>query len=167
VNVIRICSCTWCICWWPSNCFHRGSWQLDWSLTSLRKCYSLHHKLEERYSVSISQRGSRNCIRRPLIFHIKQRRWATRTTLKTGDEIRCCRDVNRCCSSYDTRRGTHGNILTLCKRCTRWNDISCCGVLIFRCCFTCWRRRISERRLVCICVYLELSKPYFIQKFIL
>ena len=27
--------------------------------------------------------------------------------------------------------------ITLCKRCTRWNDISCCGVLIFRCCFTC------------------------------
>ena len=28
-------------------------------------------------------------------------------------------------------------VVTLCKRCTRWNDISCGGVLIFRCCFTC------------------------------
>jgi hypothetical protein len=32
--------------------------------------------------------------------------------------------------------GRTGSEITLCKRCTRWNDISCCDVLIFRCCFT-------------------------------
>jgi hypothetical protein len=62
-------------------------------------------------------------------------------------------------ASYQVSVHLAEGFYTLCKRCTRWNDISCCGVLIFRCCFTCWRWRIRERRLVCIFVYLEPSKP--------